>query len=256
MILQRDFFEEHVPESYKSNIYKFYIYQFIFGIHTVRGVFYAYMTDWGGLNLFEIMALQSYFMFVVFLFEIPSGAIADYIGRKTALILSAASVVCAAFIYSYIVIYIIKSIITQNIDNLHQEAGSNNVLEFHGTSQTLTCVTCNNKYNSTMLLESIPPYCPKCNGLLKPDFVFFGEPIPQEVLSESIKEASLADVFLLIGTTGEIMPASTIPYIAEKNRAKFIEINIEESKYTNSIVDVFLKGKASEVLLKLKEFLS
>lgn len=52
------------------------------------------------------------------------------------------------------------------------------------------------------------------------------------------------------------MPASTIPYIAEKNRAKFIEINIEESKYTNSIVDIFLKGKASEVLLKLKEFLS
>lgn len=150
----------------------------------------------------------------------------------------------------------IKSIITQNIDNLHQEAGSKNVLEFHGTSQTLTCVSCNSKYNSTNLLESIPPYCPKCNGLLKPDFVFFSEPIPQEVLSESIKEASLADVFLLIGTTGEIMPASTIPYIAEKNRAKFIEINIEESKYTNSIVDIFLKGKASEVLLKLKEFLS
>ena len=92
--------QEHEPKSYKSNIYKFYVYQFIFGIHTVRGVFYAYMTDWGGLNLFEIMALQSYFMFVVFLFEIPSGAIADYIGRKTALILSAASVVCAAFIYS------------------------------------------------------------------------------------------------------------------------------------------------------------
>jgi MFS family permease len=89
-----------VLKSYKSNIYKYYIYQFILGIHTVRGVYFAYMTEWGRLNFFEIMALQSYFMFVIFLFEIPSGAIADYLGRKLALILSAVSVIGAAFMYS------------------------------------------------------------------------------------------------------------------------------------------------------------
>ena len=70
------------------------------GVHTVRGVYFAYMTEWGGLNFFEIMALQSYFMFVIFLFEIPSGAIADFVGRKMALILSSVSVVGAAFAYS------------------------------------------------------------------------------------------------------------------------------------------------------------
>lgn len=70
------------------------------GIHTVRGVYFAYMTEWGGLNFFEIMALQSYFMFIIFLFEIPSGAIADFIGRKMALILSSVTVVGAAFFYS------------------------------------------------------------------------------------------------------------------------------------------------------------
>ena len=86
--------------SYKSNIFKYYIFSFIMGVHTVRGVYFAYMTEWGGLNFFEIMALQSYFMFVIFLFEIPSGAIADFIGRKMALILSSASVVGAAFAYS------------------------------------------------------------------------------------------------------------------------------------------------------------
>ncbi|TFF84500.1 MAG: MFS transporter [Promethearchaeota archaeon] len=92
--------EEEKSPSFKSNIYKYYIYQFIFGIHTVRGVYFAYMTEWGGLNFFEIMALQSYFMFVIFLFEIPSGAVADLIGRKTTLILSSLCVIGAAFAYS------------------------------------------------------------------------------------------------------------------------------------------------------------
>ncbi|GAH06292.1 unnamed protein product, partial [marine sediment metagenome] len=133
----------------------------------------------------------------------------------------------------------IKSIITQNIDNLHQKAGSTNVIEFHGTSRRLTCLDCNNNYNSTEFIKESPPYCPRCNGLLKPDFVFFGEPIPQDTYNKSINETSLADLFILIGTTGEIMPASTIPFIAKENGAKFIEININKSKYTNSIVDIF-----------------
>jgi cyanate permease len=92
----------HRSQSYRSNIYKYYFFSFIVGIHTVRGVFFAYMTDWGGLTFFGIMALQSYFMFVIFLFEIPSGAIADYLGRKMALILSSISVIGAAFMYSII----------------------------------------------------------------------------------------------------------------------------------------------------------
>ncbi|MGB5909722.1 MAG: hypothetical protein WBH31_00875, partial [Promethearchaeia archaeon] len=68
---------EHDKRKYKLNIYKAYLYSFIIGIHTVRAVYYAYMTDWGGLTFSEQMILQAYFMFMIFLLEIPSGAIAD-----------------------------------------------------------------------------------------------------------------------------------------------------------------------------------
>jgi MFS family permease len=88
--------------SYKSNIYKFYIVSFILGIHTVRGVYIPYMMEWGGLTFPQIMILQSYFMFMIFLFEIPSGAIADRVGRNIALMLSALSVTTAAFMYSIV----------------------------------------------------------------------------------------------------------------------------------------------------------
>ena len=87
-------------KKYKSNISKLYIFYFIMGIHTVRGVYLPFMMDWGGLTFFQIMILQSYFMLMIFLLEIPSGAIADHIGRNIALMLSALSVAVAAFTYS------------------------------------------------------------------------------------------------------------------------------------------------------------
>jgi NAD-dependent deacetylase len=149
---------------------------------------------------------------------------------------------------------LVDTIITQNIDNLHQEAGSKNVIEFHGTSRTLTCMDCHAQYPSLEYIGHLPPNCPKCDGLLKPDFVFFGEPIPQKARAASIENAAKAEVFILVGTTGEIMPASSIPYVAKKNGAKFIEINIEKTKFT-PIVNNFLQGKATEVFLKLKEVL-
>ncbi|NVM44412.1 MAG: MFS transporter [Candidatus Lokiarchaeota archaeon] len=91
---------EEKKNNISRNILKFYIWIFIFGIHTVRGVYFPYMTEWGGLTFFEMMLLQSYFMFMIFILEIPSGAIADYLSRKTALILSSLFVVAAAFTYS------------------------------------------------------------------------------------------------------------------------------------------------------------
>ncbi len=91
---------EEKPKNYKLNIYKSYILYFILGIHTVRAVYYAFSTEWGGLTFFQIMILQSYFMFMIFIFEIPSGAIADHLGRKKALSLSGISLVAAAIFYS------------------------------------------------------------------------------------------------------------------------------------------------------------
>ncbi len=91
-----------MERNYKSNIIKIYILSFILGIHTVRAVYYPYMTIWGGLSFFQMMLLQSYFTAMIVILEIPSGAIADFFGRKTALVLSALSIALAAYTYSII----------------------------------------------------------------------------------------------------------------------------------------------------------
>ena len=146
----------------------------------------------------------------------------------------------------------LKTIITQNIDNLHQEVGSNEVYEYHGTSKKLICLDCNTLLLSSLIdFNILPPVCKKCGGLLKPDFIFFGEPIPEPAQSRSILESEKSDIFIIIGTTGEIMPASMVPYLAKKNGARIIEINISSSNYTESITDLFLKGKATVIMKEL-----
>ena len=147
---------------------------------------------------------------------------------------------------------LVKAVITQNIDNLHQEAGSKTVYEFHGNSQRLVCTKCGTYFDVKEIDFSAEiPRCKNCGGILKPDFIFFGEAIPEPARSRSFEEAETADIFLVIGTTGEIMPASLIPTEAKRNGAKIIEINTEPSNYTRSITDVFLKGKATEKMQEL-----
>jgi len=147
----------------------------------------------------------------------------------------------------------VKSVITQNIDNLHQEAGSRTVLEFHGTTRRFECIECHKKYAYDIIsLESLPPACPNCQGLIKPDFVFFSEAIPHDVNTLSFTEAQNSDLIIVIGTTGEIMPACYIPYRGKESGSKIIEVNIDESAYTHTITDIFLRGKATEVLSKLR----
>ena len=151
----------------------------------------------------------------------------------------------------------IKSIITQNIDNLHQEAGSKTVYEFHGSAHTMVCIKCGQKYNSPDVnLNVLPPKCSKCKGILKPDFIFFGEGIPEYANKKSFEEAEKCDLFIVIGTTGEVMPASMLPHVAKKNGAMIIEINPEFSLFTKQLTDIHLKGKASDMLLKLKSCLN
>jgi NAD-dependent deacetylase len=146
--------------------------------------------------------------------------------------------------------------ITQNIDNLHQEAGSQMVFEFHGNTKNLRCLHCHRGYLAGQIsLDHFPPTCRECGGILKPDFVFFGEAIPQLPLAAAYKAASLSDVFLIIGTTGEVMPANQIPVMAKQCGAKIIEVNPEPSKYTHGLTDIFLKGKATEVMGKLEKLI-
>jgi NAD-dependent deacetylase len=148
---------------------------------------------------------------------------------------------------------LLQAVITQNIDNLHQEAGSKNVIEFHGTAKSLICMNCFKSFDINEIdLNDLPPVCPKCWGLLKPNFVFFKEPIPKKAMEESLNLAQSCDLMLVIGTTGEIQPASQIPILAKENGAKIIEINIEKSNYTDTVTDIFLQDKATVASEKLK----
>ncbi|MCK5781713.1 MAG: NAD-dependent deacylase [Flavobacteriales bacterium] len=144
---------------------------------------------------------------------------------------------------------LLKSVITQNIDSLHQEAGSRHVFEYHGNCRRLVCFECGSiELVKTKTLSETPPKCEKCGGLLKPDFIFFGEGIPELAYEKSIEAVRNCEVMLVIGTTGEIVPASTLPYLAKEMGAKIIEINTNESAYTKSIIDVFLQGRATEIM--------
>ena len=150
----------------------------------------------------------------------------------------------------------LKAIITQNIDNLHYEAGNKTVFEFHGNSKVMLCTKCAKKYKAEQVdLRKLPPKCAACKGLLKPDFIFFGEGIPQEAYKNSFAEAEKADVFLLIGTTGLVQPAANIPVQAKQNGATIIEVNPERTAFTEQITDIFLQGKAGEVMTKLNELI-
>lgn len=147
---------------------------------------------------------------------------------------------------------LLHSVITQNIDNLHQKAGSKVVHEYHGNSRNLVCFGCASLFPASEFdLSDLPPICKKCSEVLKPHFIFFGEPIPEPARTNSMIDAKIAEVFIIIGTTGEVTPASNIPFEAKKNRCKIIEINTEPSRFTGTVTDIFLQGKATEVLKRL-----
>ena len=149
---------------------------------------------------------------------------------------------------------VLHGVITQNIDTLHQKAGSRDVIEFHGSSHRLTCLSCHQTWEfQPEMLATLPPACSRCGGLLKPDFVFFSEGIPPLAYQRSLSETQMADIWLVIGTTGEIMPASMLPIGAQRNGALIIEVNLHPSNYTTTITNIFLQGKASEVLNALAE---
>jgi len=148
----------------------------------------------------------------------------------------------------------LNSVITQNVDNLHYDAGSNVVHEFHGSLKSLVCLKCRTKYKISKIdLNILPPVCEKCDGILKPDVIFFGEAIPEPASTHSFNEAKKADCFILIGTTGTVAPANSIPAIAKSNEAEIIEINPYASNYTSSVTDIFLEEKASIAMEKLME---
>lgn len=145
----------------------------------------------------------------------------------------------------------LSSVITQNIDYLHQEAGSKRVIEFHGTSKSLVCVLCGRLYDRRQVgLTTLPPRC-ACSGVLKPNFVFFGEPIPWGAQLEAKEEAGSCDVMLVIGTSAVVSPACDLPVMAKRAGAVIVEINLEETQLTHYISNWILKGSASDLLSRI-----
>lgn len=148
---------------------------------------------------------------------------------------------------------LLKAIITQNIDNLHQEAGSRNVIEYHGNSKHLVCLSCSRKYDlmEFRIKEREIPKCTGCGRILKPSTIFFGETIPYNALSDSQKYAESADVVLVAGTSAVVYPAASIPRIAKRKGAVIIEFNLEETELTASDTDILILGSAGETLPEL-----
>jgi NAD-dependent deacetylase len=143
----------------------------------------------------------------------------------------------------------LQHIITQNIDNLHQVAGSQAITEIHGNRTKLRCVTCNHRWAlQDFSIDELPPKCPDCsNGIVKGDTVMFGEPIPRDALDECINQSRMCDCMLLIGTSAVVYPAAQFPVDVKSSGGVLIEVNPNETPLT-PISDVGLRAPAGEAL--------
>ncbi len=140
-------------------------------------------------------------------------------------------------------------VLTQNIDGLHKKAGSSNVLELHGSIVKIKCSVCD--YNEDILTEisDLPPLC-KCGNILRPDVVWFGEPLPQDVWHNAIEFASECDLMVIVGTSLVVSPANTLPLYAKQNNATLIEINPENTEMSGEM-DEIIRNTSVEILPKL-----
>ena len=146
---------------------------------------------------------------------------------------------------------ILKTIITQNVDGLHQMAGNSDVIEFHGNMASHRCMECETHYETSRVeITEIPPRC-DCGGILRPNAVLFGEMIPQEALWRSRQVATDCDVMLVMGTSAVVHPAALMPVVAKDSGAKVIEINPERTPLTGEISDYFIKGTAGDVMNRI-----
>ena len=142
-------------------------------------------------------------------------------------------------------------VLTQNIDGLHQRAGSTEVLELHGSIVKIKCTVCDFKNEILTEFTRIPPLC-KCGNILRPDVVWFGESLPQEVWQQAMIHASNCDAMIVVGTSLAVSPANTLPIYAKQNKATLIEINPEET-IMSSDMDLSIRSTS---VMTLPEFVS
>lgn len=143
------------------------------------------------------------------------------------------------------------TLVTQNVDGLHQAAGSRNVIELHGNIRRVKCFDHHHPVESWPGMETgtgpIPPRCPHCQSMLRPDVVWFGEALPEDALETAMQTARNCEVFLSVGTSTLVEPAASLPFLARQSGAMVIEINPEPTPLT-TVAQISLRGSAGEIL--------
>jgi NAD-dependent deacetylase len=145
-------------------------------------------------------------------------------------------------------------VLTQNIDGLHQRAGSSQVFELHGSIITVKCTVCDFKEKITDTFSELPPRC-KCGKILRPDVVWFGEALPQDVWSEAMMHANSCNVMFVVGTSLAVSPANMLPVYAKQNGATIIEVNPEETPMSKSM-DLSIRSQSAKALPELLSIVS
>ena len=139
---------------------------------------------------------------------------------------------------------------TQNIDGLHQMAGSQNVIELHGSGRHVRCTRCSYYDDLTLEMLTALPTCPKCSAVIRPDVVWFGESLPPGAIEAAVEAGRTCDVFMTIGTSAVVVPAAGLIQLAAEAGARTIEVNLEATP-ASGIVDIALHGAAGDILPKL-----
>lgn len=149
----------------------------------------------------------------------------------------------------------LQCVVTQNIDDLHQAAGSSRVLQIHGNLREAVCLNCFTLHGADSLMRWLGqprgvPRCDLCGGVLKPNVILFGEQLSQSLLQQARREFSKARLALVVGSSLEVTPAATLPLEALEHGAHLIIVN-RLPTYLDSRADVVLRGDVAEVLPKL-----
>jgi NAD-dependent deacetylase len=151
----------------------------------------------------------------------------------------------------------LQAVITQNIDGLHQMAGSREVIELHGTNRTASCLSCGRSWpieriQEHLLAGNLDPHCETCDGLVKPDTVSFGQAMPEEAMLRAYRHASRCDLFLMIGSSLEVQPAASLPVAARQEGARLVFIN-RTATPLDELATVRFREGAGEVLSRIAE---
>jgi NAD-dependent deacetylase len=152
----------------------------------------------------------------------------------------------------------LNTVVTQNVDGLHQAAGHTDVVEYHGNGRRLVCLRCQRKvpFTEDALHAVHYPLCSECREPLKPDGVFFGEQIPASAVQRAHEAIKTCRIMMIVGTSGAVYPAAEIPFLAVTQGTAAVEINVAATPFTSALSSRFLEGSASQVLPEIVEEMS